>query len=354
MAQAAAPEGAALSYLIVGLALMAGYAICLGLLYAWRSTIGWLLERLASILNFSVLRHSIPLGAPVAALDHRMKAILGAAASKLQGGAGYFFHGAAKIQAWITHEMYQLGAEIYDSYYWLRHVHLPKVTTIIRAEAMPRSLIARYVRAAVRPIEAKLEREIHGAVHAGQTVITQRIELPYLKDWQWLHRHWRALTEAIGAAGAGAVAGRFPWVHVFPRLGALERFEATTKKRLHRLEKLLGVTALAAAMANVLGLPNWRCLTRGNVGRTARALCGIPTHLLNDLLGLIVDFFVLTDACEVVTLLQDAALAIEPEILAFVDFVSQLPLCEGESPPERFTVPGFQATPVSAMLAIEV
>ena len=354
MAQGAAAEAAPLSYLIVGLALMVGYAVCLGLLYAWRSTISYLLERLAAILDVSILGVHLPFGKPLSSLDHTMQGVLSAAAAKLQGGAGYFFHGAARIQAWITGELYALGAEIYDSYYWLRHVHLPKVTTIIRAEAMPRALIAKYVGAAVRPIEAKLEREIRAAVHTGSVVITQRVELPHLADWQWLHKHWKALTEALAGAGLGAVAGRFPWVHVFPRLGALERWEVTTKKRLRRVEALLGVSGLALAMANVLGLPNWRCLTRGNVGRMARGLCGIPAHLLTDLLGLITDFFVLTEVCEVVRLLQDAAQAIEPEVLDFVTFAASLPLCAGESTPERFAVPGFQATPVSASLAIEV
>jgi hypothetical protein len=56
-------------------------------------------------------------------------------------------------------------------------------------------------------------------------------------------------------------------------------------KRLTKVEALLGATALAAAMANVLGLRSARCLRDGNIGRAARAFCGLDRLVANALLA---------------------------------------------------------------------
>jgi hypothetical protein len=343
------PVGAALA---IGVLFFVSWAISRGLLGAWRVTFGYLLEQLAGILSFSVLHVHVNLGGPLTAIDNKIQGALGAAAAKSEHGMGYFFHAAAKIQLWIVRQFYEMGAEIYDAYHWLRHVHVPNVTTIVRQQALPRALIHRYVDALIQPWIVKLQRAARAAAHGAEVVITQRIELPHLGEWQWLHRHWKALTEVIAGAGLGAVAGALPWVHVFPRLRSLERWETATKRRLRRVEALLGVSALAAAMANVLGLPNWRCLTRGNVGRTARALCGLPTNVLNDLLGLLLDFALVADICQVVELLNEGLKVIQPELTAFVSVTSGA-LCHGDySEPPAVAVQGFEETPATASLGL--
>jgi hypothetical protein len=71
---------------------------------------------------------------------------------------------------------------------------------------------------------------------------------------------------------------------------------------------------MAAAMANVLGLPNWRCLTRGNIGRAARHFCGLDKWLVDLLLLGSVEAFVATDLCEFTHLLGIAAKAQRPRL----------------------------------------
>jgi hypothetical protein len=102
------------------------------------------------------------------------------------------------------------------------------------------------------------------------------------------------------------------------------------RKRLRRLEGLLGVTGMAVAMAGVLGLgTNWRCLTRGNIGRVSRALCGLSAHALGDLLGLLADVIIVADICEVITLLNEGLTVIEGP-LADLTSVAGAALCHGD------------------------
>jgi hypothetical protein len=86
---------------------------------------------------------------------------------------------------------------------------------------------------------------------------------------------------------------------------------------------------MAAAIANVLGLPNWRCLTRGNIGRASRALCGLGAAAFEDLLGLLVDVLIVEDICEVINLLESGLSLIQGPLNSFVTVVDGA-LCHGD------------------------
>ena len=115
---------------------------------------------------------------------------------------------------------------------------------------------------------------------------------------------------------------------------------------MRRLEALLGAAAFAGLMANALGVTA-RCLRSGNVGRTARALCGMPKHALDDLLGLVIDFLVINDICQVIVLLNDAFALVEDQLAAFAGEVGGA-LCHGDYdggpivPVAPFTAPPLQ------------
>lgn len=349
MGGAAVPEIPVLAYLVVGLLAMVAWLACRGLLGAYRHTFGYLLERLAGALSIHVkFVGDIDFGGPVRALDNGIKHTLSVGASKSEHAMGYFFHGAAVLQEWAARELRDFTHEALGWAQWLEHVHLPRWARWAITAAFPPALLYRLIRNAIKGELPHLVRTVRVTVqHAGAT-ITRTTSIPYLGQWQWIHHHWRALKRAVAVAGAGAIAGTFPWVHVFPRLRAIERWEGLTRKRLRRLEALLGVTGLAIALANVLGLPNWRCLTRGNVGRTARALCGMPAHLLDDLLGLLIDFLVIEDICQVMILLTDAFALVEQPLADFAGAVGSA-LCHGDylAPPalsvRAFTPPPLQA-----------
>lgn len=349
MAPAAVPEIPIAAMLAVGLLAFTAWLIFRGLLAGYVHTFGYLLDRLAGVLKFKIrYAPDVDLGGPVRALNHGIQHTLAAGASKSEHAMGYMFHGAARLQEWTTREIRTLAHETLGWAVDLEHVKIPRWLKIAASVALPPLALARLIRAAVRAELPHLTRVVRVVEKQAGAGVTRTVALPYLGQWQWIHRHWRALTAAVAAAGALAGAGALPWVHIFPRVRVLERFEVLTRKRLRRLEALLGVTGLAIALANVLGLPNWRCLTRGNVGRTARAICGIPSHLLNDLLGLVVDFFVLTNICEVITLLNEGFGVVAGPLADFAGAAGGA-LCHGDysAPPAHpvaaFTVPPLQA-----------
>jgi hypothetical protein len=166
--------------------------------------------------------------------------------------------------------------------------------------ALPNSVTA-LVHAAQRELGA-LERQVAKDV-AGFAGLSRKIATaillgflaPYLASIRYFAHLWRKIAHAAAHAGGIAV----PWIEV-PRL---RREERAISKRLGKVEKLLGVTALAGVMAGVFGVTR-SCLTRGNVGRTARSLCGVPSHLLDDFLALLADFLVIENICRVLPWLE--------------------------------------------------
>jgi hypothetical protein len=328
-AAGAAAEVPALTYIAAGLLAALAWIVCLGLAYGYRSTFGWFLERLAELLPAKHWYFPVNLRGAVRGVNHDFLQVLTNAANKSEHAMGYLFHGAAVLQEWATREMLHLAAETLSGLEWLAHVHVPKWAKLAALAAFPPALIARLVAHEVAKELPGLIRVTRTTIENPTKVITLKYAIPYLGQWRWLHDHWHSLQEAISRTAALAPSVTFPHVTIFPRIRILERDGAYVHKRLKRIEALLGVTAFAGMMAASLGLPNWRCLTRGNVGRTARALCGIPTHVLNDLLGLLVDFLVITDICQVITLLSEAFAVVEGPLADFAGAAGGA-LCHGD------------------------
>lgn len=341
MAAGAAPEVPVLAYLAIGVLAFVSWIVLRGAASAYRMTFGYLIERLAGLLRIDVAFVHWHPGNALLAVSDDFYGILTQGAAKSEHAVGYFFHGAAVIQEWATRELLHFAT---DTFAWaekLERTKLPKWARWAVKAAIPPLLIANLVTWALRKELPHLLKLVHGETRVIEQTVVQKIYPTVVKR---VTRVEKIAGVAAGLA-VGTIAGglTLPWahVHIFPRLGHLEREANGIRKRLHRLEALLGVTAFAGLMAKVLGLPNWRCLTRGNIGRTARALCGIPTHLLNDLLGLIADFVILTDICEVVGWLSEGLKVVQPELVALVT-TADMALCHGDyNPPPAFTVAPF-------------
>jgi len=157
---------------------------------------------------------------------------------------------------------------------------------------------------------------------------------PYLASIRYFAHVWHRISHAAAYAGGIAV----PWIEV-PRL---RREERAIAKRLGKVETLLGVTALAGVMAGVLGVSR-SCLTRGNVGRVARKLCGLNAQAIEDLLGIIADVVLIADVCAVTRLLNEAVSLIEQPITDFVT-VFEGALCHGD----------FSAPPTTPALSLSL
>lgn len=161
------------------------------------------------------------------------------------------------------------------------------------------------------------------------------------KTLDWIRSHWKAL-----AAAAAAPATVIPRVIVHDLPVPWGRTVAQIKKRLSRLERYLTPETAAAAIVSAglvaLRLSWVKCR---NVGKVGKALCGFPSQLLEDLLAGTLDVLLVSDLCQIVYLMTDAAKQFEPYLVDFVNVSDALIGCHG------VTKPGTLAPPVPQLIA---
>lgn len=150
----------------------------------------------------------------------------------------------------------------------------------------------------------------------------------------------------IARAAVGAIAETPPWVG--RRIGALEREVDALERDVPAWWRKAALLALAGGVAlHVLErvAPWVRCR---NVNRVGRALCGMPGHLLDDFLGLVTDFAVLVNICQVIPWLE-AAFTVTAAPLIGVLARAGAGLCgAGVSKPPALAVPPLNLPPVQA------
>lgn len=208
-----------------------------------------------------------------------------------------FFSGLKQHNALLYANSFGWPLALYKAASWLYHTVIP---THIRASTAP---IAKQAHAA-----AVVNREQGKAIaHTGATVrpiahaaarsAVGTVAQPFASQWEWIKAHWRRITSAAALAGVAGLAGTMPYGFTIRGI----------RRRLSRLEKIslggLAAGALIAGLARV-GLGWVRCQ---NVGRVGRALCRTPGNLLNDLLGILADIWVLENVCTLIGPLETAA-----------------------------------------------
>lgn len=277
--------------LVVGLFFaVVGYLFARGALATWTHTVGFLLHAIASALVFSIplgfRSKKIDLGGPVRALDNAVVSAIQAWADGAEIEMGYCLHGLAHVAQYMAQAIDILGRETAHTFDWLVHVHIPRWVKYAATAAFPFAWITKVIAAQIAKALPHIRTEIHTVTH----------DLPRVTV--------KVLRQTIG----GAVALP-PWVIHLPR--RLRRDEAALgrhAKRLGRVEGLFAAGVMAGVLANVLGIAT-KCLRTGNVGKTARRLCGLDANLLESLL---LDGLIIASAISVVEF-AEAMLAIEDE-----------------------------------------
>ena len=208
----------------------------------------------------------------------------------------FTWHWMAQAWRWNAGMVEWLAKETDASIEWLAHIRVPKWTKYaLLAPLLPLLLpkVLRYVMAHVHINVHKQVQVIERTLPGKSLVIVKRaaaVAVPDVWHIPGFSGVWHGLTKRFA---------RINW-------------------RLSRLERLLTVAGLAAAMAAVMGVAP-SCLKRnGNVGRVARRLCGLAPHALEDLLGLIADVLLLENICTVIGYLESGLALIEPELTAFI------------------------------------
>lgn len=262
-------------------------------------------------------------------------------AVKLPAFGGLSLEQIVKLDRWLANKLGKYHASIvgagvswlqglrdyvyivgYWSLYWpigLFHTvtHLTTVTipNMIRAKTAPieRKADAAEAQAkAAAGIAHALPKNAKARDRTKEVTVIQRVAMPHAEEWGWIHDHYGTLKKVVlgvVASAAGVALPHAPSLPV-PWRDAIKG----VRKRLGRVEALLGVSAFALMMTRVLRLPSPRCLTRGGVGKAARRLCGMDQSLLDSLLG---DALAIAGLLSVVEF-AEGLLAIEDEAVSIL------------------------------------
>jgi len=308
----AAPVGLTFALMVDALA----WAIVFSLLVIWRNTFGKALLYVANLLNFHVhiphvWDHTFNLGKPFAEAEHGIRTWLEVEKTGLEIEIAWTWHALGEIWHKTARMLQWAVDETVGAFERLEHVKVPAWAKWAASAALPSALLAKIIAAVVAQIKPLLHKET--------TVIEQTFPTKVIQ----IER------KSVAVALPGALGIPKIWREIH----GLTKRNLRLSKRLHRVEGLFAASVMAAAMANALGLGlNWRCITRGNIGKTARRICGLPTHWLDDVLGLLADFFILENICTVLPWLETAASDIGTPLVEVLTEVGA-GLCRGSAAP---------------------
>lgn len=300
-----------------------------GLRGIWQLTFGAIFDSIANVkIGVKYVGSSRPF-AFVGRLNRDVLNALDTAAQGYEGAMGYWFHASARLQGWLADETWKIARDTLHFGEFVVRQYGPLLVKTATTVGFPWPKLYAVIRSEVAKALPKAGHVAHSAARAAVAPIYRTVAIPHLGELQWIHRHWKALTAALGAAGSIALAPGLAIPRVWHGIDELRHRLGRIEKRLTKVEGLFGATALALAMANVLGIPNPRCLRKGPIGKVARRLCGLGTGALDDLLGLLVDVFIVEDICKVIELLNEG-LGVLTGPLASITGVVDAALCGGD------------------------
>jgi len=313
----------------IALAIPIGVLFSIAFLYACSYAYGWSFGAMLQAIIAGIHKlPKVPLGftsigfdflaAPFEAVDHAIRHALGKGIEAMQGvwnyAMGYMAHAISE-----TAEAIAGTAE--DTLRALDHFKRYVIPATIGALLGPVGQIAYSLR--------------HRIVHAIQVAIAAAL--------RELHR-----LEHLTVTKAAAVAGVLP----LPRLGRLERETDSLGKRLtnlaHRFSPAVVVGLIGATIFKSFDLGWLRC--RG-VGRVGKSLCG-ASGLIEALFADAIDVLLVTNLCELVTLMTKGARFAEPAIDQIVQNIDGLIQCQGATRPKAITVQWFAPPPATNPIAL--
>jgi hypothetical protein len=225
-----------------------------------------------------------------------------------------------------------VAAPVWGLAYWLVHVEIGRQA---KAHDKPIARNAAQAKAIAKRAEAaSVGAHAQAPTRTNTKTVTkvERVVMPHAEEWTWINHHWQGLKHAISLAAAGVLAPTLP--RVKPLAWPRGLTPTAIRRRLGRVEALLGVTAFAAVMARVLRVTP-RCLTDGNVGKVARRLCGLSARGLEDLLGFLVDAFLLVNICETITLMEQGLSLIDGPLNEWIGTADKMFVhCKYDLPPK--------------------
>lgn len=282
-----------LVYVVALFFAVCGYLVARGLLAGWTHSIGYVLQWLGRELRFSIpvplKTIHVDLGGPFRAADAAVFTAIQNWATGAEIEIGYCLHGLARVAQLMSEAIDILGRETASTFDWFLHIKLRQLLKLVSLPVLLPLLIPKLIAAVLPHIKSGTVRIYHVVTHEVTHTATRVV----------------VKTAAVAIPGAHSIPG------LRKEVTGLTRRMARINTRLRRVEGLFAAGVLAAAIANVLGVAT-KCLRSGNIGRTARRICGMDTSLLNLLLQ---DGLAILGAVSVVEFAKDLQ-AIENEAIA--------------------------------------
>jgi len=280
-------------------------------------------------------------------LDQWMTHYIGKHFEQVEQKAVGWLVGLATVSRRQAQAALTLAAPVWGLAYWLVHTEIGRQA---RARDKPIAKQAAHADALARTAVADVADLARGrrvTIKQSQITKIEHVVMPHAAEWEWINSHWQGLKKAIALAAAGALAPTLP--RVKPLAWPRGLTPTAIRRRLGRVEALLGVTAFAAVMAKVLGVTP-RCLKPGgNVSKFARKLCGLDKWLVDLLLLGSVEAFVALDLCEFAYLLGEAAKLQRPALLELVNVEDALIGCHGSVKPPAYDLPAAALPPLQGV-----
>ena len=296
------PEALAwLADLIAALFGLLAFIICLGMLKGYQFSFGYLLGWLANHLKFHIplpfgAGFTLDIGYPFAYIDRLIVEQLQAGVSFGEWTLHHALAGWEFLQRWNARLIEDLGRAIWHGLVWTWDVNFPNWHKATIGQLTPR----------IRRAQHKADQASSSADTAAKVAHGIAVRLPH------------------DLAAQRAAIERTTIAHVFdtPQWRGVSHRQARLNARLNRLAHEVagvGTAAFAATMlANLWGNSRSCNKSDGPIGRIARALCGLGTQALEDLLGLLADVLILENICTVITVLEDGLKFVQPELTAFI------------------------------------
>jgi hypothetical protein len=329
----AVPAVPIISEAVLGIATLAAvlvFIVCLGLREGWDHTIGYGLRWIANQIEdvgvdvggfLSV--HPFGFVADVFRdVDHYVSHALAVAALNSEKACAWLWHQTGRMFWWSVHETKHLAVDTWHLFQHTVTVTVPDAAKWARREAtdVAHSLVKR------------AEAEARAA----------DVELGHLAH----------VADAKAIAAEHAAEHALDWSEA--QVGHIGREIDALKGKVANIARVLSPAAIVALIGatifNDLGLGWLKC---GNVGRLGRAVCGMPTRLLEDLLELFAGAVLFSSICELLPLIT---VAVDDVGLGLVEAIhaSGLSVCSHRYPPPPPMPPIALSLPTSSSATLSL
>jgi hypothetical protein len=267
--------------------------------------------------------------------------------NNLAQNAYYFWLDAAKSSwnAWIV----QVGAFVSQV---TADYHFYATETLAALHWLRRTTIPTLVSVSVNPIWAA----VHALQHLSRATVTDvtHVVKPVIqsitRDVTQRITRVEKITTVVAAAGAGAIATDIPrlWHGIGEAEGEAAKALRIAKEALNKFSIGSIVGLIGATIFTEFGLGWLRCAA---VGRIGRALCGLG-GLIENLFLDVVDVMLVSELCEIITLMTKGA----DEAAGFFDWiittVDQLISCQKSDRPAAWTVTYYAPPPSAGLVTL--